>query len=38
MTEDERRAVLDECFEHNDYLRANGHLVADVPLSLRRPP
>jgi hypothetical protein len=34
MTEDERQAVLDECFEHNDHLRANGHL-AEVPL---RPP
>jgi hypothetical protein len=32
MTEDARHAVLDECFEHNDHLRANGHLVAEVPL------
>src|SRR5260370_21399960 len=32
MTEDERQTVLDECFEHNDHLRANGHLVAEVPL------
>ena len=32
MTENERHAVLDECFEHNDHLRANGHLVAEVPL------
>ena len=32
MTEDERHAVFDECFEHNDNLRANGHLVAEVPL------
>ena len=32
MTEDERHAVLDECFEHNDHLRANQHLVAEVPL------
>ena len=32
MTEDERHAVLDECFEHNNHLRANGHLVAEVPL------
>jgi len=23
---------LDECFEQNDHLRANGHLVAEVPL------
>src|SRR4249919_3322855 len=32
MTEDERDAMFDECFEHNDRLRANGHLVAEVPL------
>jgi hypothetical protein len=32
MAEDERNAVFDECFEHNDHLRANGHLVAEVPL------
>ena len=32
MTEDERDAVLDECFEYNDHLRANGHLVAEIPL------
>ena len=25
MTEKERHAVLDECFEQNDHLRANGH-------------
>jgi hypothetical protein len=32
MTDDERHAMLDECFEYNDHLRANGHLVAEVPL------
>ena len=32
MTEDERHALLDESFEHNDHLRANGHLVSEVPL------
>ncbi len=32
MTEDERNAVFDDCFEYNDHLRANGHLVAEVPL------
>jgi len=32
MTEDERLAVLDDCFEYNDHLRANGHLVAELPL------
>ena len=32
MTEHERNAVFDECFEHNNHLRANGHLVAEVPL------
>ena len=35
MTEGERDAVLDECFEHNDQLRANGHVV--VELSLQPP-
>jgi len=24
--------ILDECFEYNDHLRVNGHLVAEVPL------
>jgi len=32
MTEDERHAMLGECFEYNDHLRANGHLVAELPL------
>ena len=32
MTEDERHATFDECFEYNDHMRANGHLVAEVPL------
>jgi hypothetical protein len=32
MTEDERHAVLDECFEHNDHLRASGHVVAELGL------
>jgi hypothetical protein len=32
MTEDERNAMLDECFEYNDHLRASGHVVAEVPL------
>src|SRR6266511_3952470 len=32
MTADERNAIFDECFEYNDHLRANGHLVAEVPL------
>src|SRR5437764_3453014 len=32
MTEDERHATFDECCEYNDHLRANGHLVAEVPL------
>jgi len=32
MTEEERHATLDECFEYNDHLRANGHLVAEAPL------
>jgi hypothetical protein len=32
MSEEERNAVLDECFEHNDHLRANGHLVGELAL------
>ena len=32
MTEDEQHAMLDECFEYNDHLRANGHVVAEVAL------
>src|ERR1044072_2502522 len=32
MTEDERNAVFDDCFEYNEHLRANGHLVAEVSL------
>jgi hypothetical protein len=32
MSEGERHAVLDDCFEYNEHLRANGHLVAEVPL------
>jgi hypothetical protein len=32
MTDDERHATFDECFEYNDHMRANGHLVAEVPL------
>ena len=32
MSESERNATLDECFEYNDHLRANGHVVAEVPL------
>jgi hypothetical protein len=32
MTEDERNAVFDECFEHNDHLRAKGHLAGEIAL------
>ena len=32
MTDDERNAVLDECFEHNAHLRANGQLVTEAAL------
>jgi len=32
MSQDERHRTFDECFEYNDHLRANGHLVAEVPL------
>jgi hypothetical protein len=27
MTEEERHAMFDECFEYDDHLRANGHSV-----------
>jgi hypothetical protein len=32
MTEEERRATFDDCFEYNEHLRANGHLVAEIAL------
>jgi hypothetical protein len=32
MTENDRNAMLDECFEHNDHLRANGHIVGELGL------
>ena len=32
MTEGERRATFDDCFEYNDHLRTDGHLVAELPL------
>ncbi|HEV2102777.1 MAG TPA: YciI family protein [Candidatus Acidoferrum sp.] len=32
MTENERNAVFDDCFEHNDHLRANGQLVGEMAL------
>jgi hypothetical protein len=32
MTDDERNAVLDECFEHNDHLRSSGHLAVEIAL------
>jgi len=32
LAENEQHAMLDDCFEYNDHLRANGHLVAEVPL------
>ena len=32
MAEDQRNAVLDECFAHNEHLRADGHLVGELAL------
>ena len=32
MSDDERNAMLDECREHNDRLRAKGLVVAELPL------
>ena len=28
MTEEQQQAMLDECFEYDDHLRANGYLLA----------
>lgn len=35
MTEDERNAMFDECFEYDDHLRANGHFAAGEALQPR---
>jgi hypothetical protein len=32
MAEGEQQAMFDECFEYNDHLRANGHVVAEAAL------
>src|SRR5215467_15159403 len=32
MSEAEPHRAFDECFEYNDHLRANRHLVAEIPL------
>jgi len=32
MTEGERNAVFDECFEYNGHPRANGHIVDKMAL------
>ncbi len=32
MTEDERNAMFDECFEYDDHLRANGHWASGEAL------
>jgi hypothetical protein len=32
MAEDERNAVFDDCFEHSDHLRANGHWASGEAL------
>ena len=32
MTENERHAMLDDCFQYNDHLRANSHLVGELAL------
>ena len=32
MTEAERNAMIDECFEYDDHLRANGHFAAGEAL------
>lgn len=35
MTEDELNAMFDECFEYDDYLRANGHFTGGEALQPR---
>jgi hypothetical protein len=35
MTEQEREAMFDECFEYDDHLRANGHFVGGEALQPR---
>src|SRR5579862_9902852 len=32
MTEEEQHAMFDECFEYDDYLRANGHFTGGEAL------
>ena len=32
MTEAERNAMFDACYEYNDHLRANGHVAAEAAL------
>jgi hypothetical protein len=32
LTENERNAMFDECFEYDDHLRANGHFPAGAAL------
>ena len=32
MTDEVRNAMFDESFEHNDYMRASGHTVAEIAL------
>src|SRR6266853_5835828 len=32
MTEDERNAMFDECFDYDDHLRANGHFAGGEAL------
>jgi hypothetical protein len=35
MTEAERNAMIDECFDYDDHLRANGHFVGGEALQPR---
>jgi hypothetical protein len=37
MTETERNAMFDTCFEYDDHLRANGHLPGGVGEALQPP-
>jgi hypothetical protein len=35
MTEEQQQAMLDECFEYDDHLRANGYLAAALQTKRR---
>jgi len=36
MTEAEKQAMFDSCFEYDDHLRANGYWLVEMDFSLRK--